>query len=64
MTWARTDVVRRADDVADVLAGVDGPREAEVAQLDVAVRVRLRQQDVVRLQVHNSTPVNTLFFSS
>ncbi len=45
-----TDVVGRADDVAHVVAGVDGAREAEVAQLDVSVRVGLSQQDVVWLQ--------------
>ena len=45
-----TDVVRRADDLPDVLVLLDDPRRLHVAQLDLAVREAPHQHHVLRLK--------------
>ena len=45
-----TDVVRRPDDLSEVLGVLDDPRHLQVAQLDLAVGELAHQHDILGLQ--------------
>ena len=57
-----TDIVRRADDLPDVLVLLNDPRRLHVAQLDLAVREAPHQHNVLSLTTESLTRfmVNTL----